>query len=289
MRDRGATIVYKRVMASYTVRRGDTLTSIARRFRTTVDALVRTNRIPNPNLIRVGQVLQLPPGSGLPPPARPPAPPPAARRYTVQRGDTLFAIARRFGTTVDTLVRLNRIANPNLIRVGQVLQLPGGRVTPTPRPPPPPPRPPAGRLPVALFGSRATDPKLLALVPLFHRWADAYRVPRDLIKAIAYIESAWRADAVSPSGAIGIGQVMPSTAAWINQSLLGGARLDPRRPEDNIRLSARFLRYLLDQTRNESRAIASYFQGLGSVTRDGLRPATVTYVQKVQAARPHFR
>ncbi len=44
--------------------------------------------------------------------------------YTVRRGDTLWAIAGRFGTTVDTLVRLNHIPNPNLIYVGQVLRLP---------------------------------------------------------------------------------------------------------------------------------------------------------------------
>jgi LysM repeat protein len=290
MRAGDAPIVYNRAMATYTVRRGDTLFSIAQRFRTTVDALARLNRIPNPNLIRVGQVLRLPGGSPIPPPARRPAPPPVAlRRYTVQRGDTLFAIARRFGTSVGALVWLNRIADPNRIAVGQVLQLPGAPAPP-PRPPQPrPPRPPAVRLPAALFGSRAGDPKLIALVPLFNRWADAYRVPRDLLKAVAYVESAWRAEAVSPTGAIGIGQLLPSTAAWVNQSLLGGARLDPRRAEDNIRLSSRLLRHLLDATRHEGKAIASYLQGLGSVTREGIKPATLTYVQRVQAARPHFR
>jgi soluble lytic murein transglycosylase-like protein len=143
---------------------------------------------------------------------------------------------------------------------------------------------------VALFGSRATDRRLLALVPLFHRWADAYRVPRDLLKGIAYVESAWRADAVSPTGALGIGQLLPSTAAWVNQVLLNGARLDPRRAEDNIRMSARLLRHLLDATGGEeAKAIASYFQGLGSVTRDGVKPATFVYMLRVRDARRHFR
>jgi murein DD-endopeptidase MepM/ murein hydrolase activator NlpD len=212
--------------------------------------------------------------------------------YTVQRGDTLFSIARRFGTSVDAIARLNRIANPNRINVGQVLQIPGRPAPPPPpRPTPPPPRPtpPAAQLPRALFGSRANDPTLLALVPSFHRWADHYRVPRDLLKAIAYVESRWRADALSPSGAIGIGQLLPSTAAWVNQALLGGTRLDPRRPDDNIRLSARFLRYLLDETRNEPDAVASYLQGLGSVRRDGRKPETNVYVWNVGAARNHFR
>lgn len=45
-------------------------------------------------------------------------------RYTVVRGDTLYRLAKRFGTTVDTLVRINGIENRNLIRVGQALKIP---------------------------------------------------------------------------------------------------------------------------------------------------------------------
>ena len=52
--------------------------------------------------------------------------PPTCRTYTVQRGDTLWDIALRFGTTVSALVRLNNIQNPNLILPGQVLRLPQG-------------------------------------------------------------------------------------------------------------------------------------------------------------------
>ena len=54
-----------------------------------------------------------------------PAPVPAGGSYTVRRGDTLWAIARRFGTTVGRLASLNDISNPNLIYPGQVLRLPG--------------------------------------------------------------------------------------------------------------------------------------------------------------------
>jgi hypothetical protein len=57
--------------------------------------------------------------------------------YVVKYGDTLYSIARRFGTTVPTLVRLNGIRNPNLIHVGQILCLPG---QPTTAPTPPPPQ-----------------------------------------------------------------------------------------------------------------------------------------------------
>lgn len=47
--------------------------------------------------------------------------------YTVQRGDTLSAIAKRYNTTVDELVRLNNITNPNLIITGQKLKIPTGK------------------------------------------------------------------------------------------------------------------------------------------------------------------
>ena len=46
--------------------------------------------------------------------------------YTVQKGDTLSKIAKQNNTTVDELVRLNNIRNPNLIRTGQTLNLGSG-------------------------------------------------------------------------------------------------------------------------------------------------------------------
>lgn len=96
----------------YTVRPGDTLWGIARRYGTTVEALVRENHIPNPNLIYPGQVLRIP-GTGE-----------DYFIYTVRPGDTLWGIARRYGTTVEVLVRENDIRDPNLILVGERLRVP---------------------------------------------------------------------------------------------------------------------------------------------------------------------
>lgn len=98
---------------TYTVRRGDTLWAISRRFGTTVNTLVELNDIPNPNLIYVGQVLRLPTQSDT--------------TYTVRPGDTLWAISRRFDATVDALAERNNIPNPNLIYPGQVLTIPTRR------------------------------------------------------------------------------------------------------------------------------------------------------------------
>ena len=95
----------------YTVRRGDTLWAIARRYHTTVEDIAQANGITDPNRIYVGQVLRIPTTG-------------AYADYTVVQGDTLWAIARRCGTTVEELVRVNHIENPNLIYVGQVLKVP---------------------------------------------------------------------------------------------------------------------------------------------------------------------
>ncbi|MCA9960313.1 MAG: LysM peptidoglycan-binding domain-containing protein, partial [Anaerolineales bacterium] len=124
----------------YTVQAGDTLSALAQRFGTTVEAIVAANNITNPNLINVGQVLEIPgDGATEPPPTGDPSPPSTPGTYTVQSGDTLFRIATRFGTTVEAIVAANNIANANLINVGQVLIIPGGSgVTPSPSPSPAP-------------------------------------------------------------------------------------------------------------------------------------------------------
>lgn len=119
---------------TYTVRRGDTLYAIARRFNTTVSRIASTNNIRNVNLIRVGQVLRIP-GTTTPAPRPTPTPPATTRTYTVRRGDTLYSIARRYNTTVSRIASANNIRNVNLIRVGQVLRIPGTTTTPAPRPP----------------------------------------------------------------------------------------------------------------------------------------------------------
>ena len=97
---------------TYTVVAGDNLTKIAKKFNTTVDDLVSLNNISNPNLINVGQVLKVIGDEA-----------PANVEYTVVKGDNLTKIAKKFNTTVDNLVSLNNISNPNLINVGQVLKV----------------------------------------------------------------------------------------------------------------------------------------------------------------------
>lgn len=103
--------------ATYTVHAGDTLSAIAAKFGLTTAELESWNHIANANLIQVGQVLQL----HAPAPA--PAPKPVyVPTYTVHAGDTLSAIAAKFGVSEQKIMSLNGISNPNLIYVGQVLK-----------------------------------------------------------------------------------------------------------------------------------------------------------------------
>jgi LysM repeat protein len=115
--------------STYTVVAGDTLGTIAARYATTVATLAALNHLANPNLIYVGQVLLVPAGSPIPAGSQGGEPswgPAAGSTHTVVAGDTLGAIAARYGTTVATLAALNHLANANLIYVGQVLVLAGG-------------------------------------------------------------------------------------------------------------------------------------------------------------------
>lgn len=205
--------------------------------------------------------------------------------YTVRRGDSLSAVAARAGVSVADLVAANHLRDPNLILVGQVLVIDGGReATPHPGVRMVANRPEGG-YPIGL-----TDhPDRLALLSSFRHWAAVSHVPLDLLEAMTWMESGWQNGAVSSSGAIGIGQLEPATARFISSGLLG-VRLDPRRPDDNIRMSAAYLAWLLRQTHaGPDAALAAYYQGIGSIARRGVLPETRHYVSVISQLRRNFR
>lgn len=108
----------------YTVQPGDTLYTLAQRCHTTAAVLARLNGIIDPENLPIGRRLRLPCAPRpLPPRPQPPTPPAHNDLYVVQAGDTLFSIAKANGTTVEALVQLNRLTNPNLIFPGDRLRL----------------------------------------------------------------------------------------------------------------------------------------------------------------------
>ena len=98
--------------SSYRVQAGDTLDRIARKFGSTVQALQRINEITNPHELRAGRVLLLAERSS------------GHTQYQVRRGDTLTAIARRFGASLEAILQLNRVVNGHRIFPGQILLIP---------------------------------------------------------------------------------------------------------------------------------------------------------------------
>jgi len=113
----------------YKVVSGDNLTKIAKANNTTVNELVQINGIKNPNLIYVGQEIKIPVAEAAP--AAPAAASYATTTYKIKPGDNLTKIAKEFGTTVEELVKLNNIANPNLIIAGADLIVPSAGGKPT--------------------------------------------------------------------------------------------------------------------------------------------------------------
>lgn len=225
----------------------------------------------------------------------------SAGTYTVVRGDTLSRIAKQHGTTVRDLAQANGIDDIHHVRLGARLTVPSAaapatpakaKATKTSRPnlrttvaTPKPPKKVSSKLPAKLRRS----PERLALWGHFDEAARTYGVPADLLKAMAWQESGWQNHKVSSTNAVGIGQLMPDTIDFVNEILLRRARLDPGKPEHNIRMSARFLRYLLDQRQGDvDMAVASYYQGLTGVRTRGVLPQTELYVRAVLAQRRYF-
>ena len=238
----------------HVVRRGETLSGIARRYGTTVEQLVRANSISDPNFIVAGQRLAVSgsAGSGT-----------ATTTHTVSAGETLSSIAARYGTSTATLARLNRLKDPNLIIAGSTLRVP--------------------------VGSSAGAPAAVGadIESVLEQGAAAYGVESALVKAVAWQESGWQQKVKSKAGAVGVMQVMPATARFVN-SVLGTGSLDVKSAGDNVRLGVRYLKHMVDTMPNERKALAAYYTGPRAVGKS-LTKEQKRYVDAVLAHRERFR
>ena len=105
--DKVSDVEKKENTISYTVQKGDSLYSIARKYSTTIDKIKDLNNLTT-NLLSIGQVLLIPTDTNL------------ETTYTVQKGDSLYSIAKKYDTTVDRLKQLNNLKS-NLLSIGQIL------------------------------------------------------------------------------------------------------------------------------------------------------------------------
>lgn len=105
--DKASNVEKEENTISYTVQKGDSLYSIARKYNTTIDRIKDLNNLTT-NLLSIGQVLLIPTDTNL------------ETTYTVQKGDSLYSIAKKYNTTVNRLKQLNNLTS-NLLSIGQIL------------------------------------------------------------------------------------------------------------------------------------------------------------------------
>lgn len=132
----------------YTVQAGDNLSSIAIWAGTTVDAIMRMNKLENPRWLSVGQQLAIPSDSkkqGTPTPTLDVE----FAVHIVEKGDSLLGLAMDYGTSIEAIKQANHIEDERFIRVGESLAIPLGTSTPTPLPTPLPTKTPTPGSPYA--------------------------------------------------------------------------------------------------------------------------------------------
>lgn len=248
---------------TYRVRAGDTLSHLAVRFRSTPRALQRLNALPS-STIRIGQVLRVPATTK---PGRTTTTKPGRTMgwYVVRRGDTLFEVAHRHRTTVSGMVKANRLRTTTIL-VGQRLRVPLSATTT---------KGGTSRPGVAGVPSRAEAKALIVAT------ARRYGVDPKLALAIGWQESGWNQNAHSSANARGIMQVIPDAGRWASGMV--GRPLNLRKAEDNVVAGVVILKALTRMTHSRDIAIASYYQGYGSVTSRGMYEDTKQYVANVKA------
>jgi LysM repeat protein len=234
------------IASTYVVHPGDTLGEIALRHGTTVAALVEANRLADPNLIRIGQLLHIPDSRmGIPAYTTGAA---EAETYTVVHGDTLMSIARRYGVDLTALARTNGLNVNAPLHIGVVLHVPG---------------------------------QVVRVNALLAHVANQVGVDPKLVKAVAWMESGWQQGVVSPTGAIGLMQVEPYTGEWVSK-YLAGRTLNLRVAADNVLAGTLLLHHLLAVHNGDvAAALAAYYQGDASIGRHGLHDDTKRYQRVV--------
>ncbi len=248
----------------HTVRPGESLSGIADHYGVDPAAIVALNGLKDPDHIVAGIDLQIPAGGGGA--SAPSASGAGLRRYVVRPGDSLSGIADLLGTTAEAIAAVNGIKNPSLIQVGQELSIP------------------AATRPAASVVSHAEARAAVVAA------ANEFGIEPAVLLAIAWQESGFQQHVVSDVGAVGIMQLLPSTAVWAVDFLIDGGHGWQYNARDNARVGAAVFRDLLNSANGDVRlALAAYYQGWGSIERFGIFGETHDYVNNVLSLAAEFR
>jgi LysM repeat protein len=266
----------------HSVARGETLWSIAALNGLPPSAVAAANGLPVEAHVVAGATIRVPSAgetvsAGTPTVA---APGPMGA-YRVRLGDTLSGIAGRTGISVSRLAWMNGVDPAATLLAGTPLKLPTGSPAEGASSQAPPTVQALPAAPPQPTGERVTAGQVSQI-------ALQHGVPPSLAAAIARQESGFNNGMVSGANARGVMQILPGTWAFI-QSQLAGRTLDPTSASDNVDAGVTYLGELLrDAGGDESVATAAYYQGLSSVRRVGMLPATRRYVANVMALRTRY-
>ncbi|MBG6085619.1 LysM peptidoglycan-binding domain-containing protein [Zhihengliuella flava] len=294
-----STSTSTKTTSSYTVKSGDTLSGIAARNDMGLSTLLKLNSLSSSAIIYPGQKLRLSGSSTSTSTASTSSTSTSTKTtssYTVKSGDTLSGIAGQHSVSLSKLLQANQLSKTSVIHPGQKVTIPGGGTVSA-----------AGDQLVPSTFLHYTYPEdtvrsanenkriLLSrnlpsqseMRSLISATARQFGVDPSLALAHAYQESGFNADAVSPANAIGAMQVIPSSGEWASQ--LVGRQLNLLDPRDNVTAGVAIIAALQKTSKNVEEGIASYYQGQGSVRRNGMYSDTKHYVQSVLAHQRSFR
>jgi peptidoglycan hydrolase-like protein with peptidoglycan-binding domain len=179
--------------------------------------------------------------------------------YVVHPGDSLTAIARTHGTSVAALATLNRIDAAKPIVIGLKLRLPA---------------PAPGSL-----GAQSVDVR-----SILDAWSARLGVDEHLVRALAWMESGYQTSIVSPAGAVGVLQTLPSTRDYV-ETVLNGAPI-ARTVSGDVEVGVLYLKHLLAVFKgDESLALAGWYQGERAVRTHGVYAISKPFVANVLALR----
>jgi N-acetylmuramoyl-L-alanine amidase len=278
---------------------GESLYAVAAADGLSVDQLAAANGISADSQLTAGSALAIPPQTGdavstsSPSTSESAAPSESSSvatsssggGYVVQPGETLSAIAARYGVSIDALASANGLDPAGILPAGDTLSLSGGSSSSTEGVS----TAPSTAASTDTSSSSGAQPTAESVSPSDVASIAAQNgVSPSLAQAIADQESGFNNSKVSSTGATGVMQIEPGTWNYI-QSNLGGPTLAPGSASDNVRGGVLLLHSLLDQTGGDpAMAAAGYYQGLASVQAHGMYADTQQYVNNVMALRQRF-